>query len=316
MELVGHKKQRVWLDKIFSKETLPNVLLFTGEPDIGKLTATKDFVASWISKTTGQPKESILTELDSNSLRDVTLYAPQGRTFSVEEVRDLRKLAYQPPFNSPLKWIVLNNIEKMTKEAANALLKVLEDTPVKTKFILISDDETKLLPTVVGRAFKLEFSPLAEGEIQDFLEAEGVDEQTAYTAASLSEGSLLRAQQSVENQDYVRLMKTICSWFEEWYSSPLHELWGSIDEVFKEFDRVLVYRMMLSVVAEMWMIYEGGEIRNPYFNREKMPKACKGLARKGFQYINERLKDLRSINAALNDNSQVKSLFLELRPVR
>ena len=84
--------------------------------------------------------------------------------------------------------------EKLHTSAANALLKILEEPPEKTLFILVAHDTEQLLPTVLSRTQMVKFPPLPIEELQNVLaEKENLDEEQALKIAKMSDGNYLQA---------------------------------------------------------------------------------------------------------------------------
>lgn len=114
-------------------------------------------------------------------------------------VHSLRRKAQMAPSNAPVQVFVIADAEflvpqESSPEAANALLKLLEEPPPSTRFILTSSEPGRLLPTIRSRSVPLHLAPLPEPEVADFLmEHRGVDRATAVWAAGLSAGSIGRA---------------------------------------------------------------------------------------------------------------------------
>jgi DNA polymerase-3 subunit delta' len=83
--------------------------------------------------------------------------------------------------------------QEASPEAANALLKLLEEPPAGTRFILTSSEPGRLLPTVRSRAVPLHVSPLAKEVVAAFLESEGTEREDAARVAQLGIGSIGRS---------------------------------------------------------------------------------------------------------------------------
>jgi len=88
---------------------------------------------------------------------------------SIKDVRELKQQVSLTPFLSTQKTIILNQADKLTLEASNALLKVLEEPPDNVTFILCALDEQYLPGTIISRCQKLELFPLDETKIYDYL---------------------------------------------------------------------------------------------------------------------------------------------------
>lgn len=100
--------------------------------------------------------------------------------------------AYQESFKIFLIWLP----EKMRQEAANKLLKIIEEPFEDTLFILVSNDDSKLLPTIYSRSQRIVLHPLSEVEIAEQLKRQGIPTGKVLKQASrLAEGSLAKADE-------------------------------------------------------------------------------------------------------------------------
>ena len=108
----------------------------------------------------------------------------------------IRRLAHRRPAMSREQFFVVGNAELLvpqeaSPEAANALLKLLEEPPDGSRFILTSSRAGSLLDTIRSRALPIHLPPLSAPEVAAFLEEEcGADREMAHRAASLSQGSI------------------------------------------------------------------------------------------------------------------------------
>ena len=113
----------------------------------------------------------------------------------VNESEDIISRASLSAFQEEYKIFIIWLPEKMRIEAANKLLKIIEEPFEDTIFILVSNDDSKILPTIQSRTQRYNFKPLLEREIREMLLKTGVDYQIAEEAARISGGSLEKANQ-------------------------------------------------------------------------------------------------------------------------
>lgn len=119
--------------------------------------------------------------------------------FYLAQVRTLRRLGSTRPAMGPRQVFIIGDSELLvpqeaSEEAANALLKVLEEPPPATTFILTAADPEALLPTVRSRLLPVRLRPFPEERVRQFLEQRaGVDGGTARRVARLGQGSIGRA---------------------------------------------------------------------------------------------------------------------------
>ena len=113
----------------------------------------------------------------------------------VNESEDIINRASLSAYQENLKIFLIWLPEKMRIEAANKLLKVIEEPFEDTLFILVSNDDSKLLPTILSRTQRFNFKPLKRKDIESMLIHKGVDSQSAEEASRIAEGSLEKAEE-------------------------------------------------------------------------------------------------------------------------
>lgn len=96
---------------------------------------------------------------------DVRYYTPARNEFLREQANEMREEAFISPNTGVKKFLILDAAHRITAEAANLLLKVLEEPPETTVFILLSDNPHLLLPTIKSRSISLTFRPLSLSEM-------------------------------------------------------------------------------------------------------------------------------------------------------
>ncbi|MDQ7082330.1 MAG: DNA polymerase III subunit [Aquificota bacterium] len=100
---------------------------------------------------------------------DLIYVPPSGTGIRIDQVRALKEFSYIRPALSRRKVALIDDAHRLTKESGNALLKVLEEPPLDTILILISEGKENLLPTILSRTFQVEFPPLEEGTFYELL---------------------------------------------------------------------------------------------------------------------------------------------------
>lgn len=139
-EVVGQKDAVALLTSAIKQKKIAHAYLFCGGRGTGKTT-----VARIVAREIGCNDEDII-EIDAASNR------------GIEEIRELREAVRTAPFSSPYKVYILDEAHMLTKEAANALLKTLEEPPSHVIFILATTDPEKLPATIVSRTQKVVFN--------------------------------------------------------------------------------------------------------------------------------------------------------------
>ena len=119
--------------------------------------------------------------------------AERQRTIRVDTARHVIKEMEMTSLTGRWKVAVLEDAERLEIEAANALLKSLEEPPPRTLWILASSRRERLLPTILSRCHRVPFSALSDEDVVGVLQAAGVPAAEATRLAALAEGSPGRA---------------------------------------------------------------------------------------------------------------------------
>lgn len=159
--------------------------LFVGPGSVGKAAFARRFAALVLCGEDGSCRARVLADLHP----DLVLVEPDGRTaLTVDRARETVARAVRTPVEATRKVFVFEEAGSMNDEAANAMLKTLEEPTPTTVFVLITESEHDLPATVVSRARSVLFGRVPDDEIVAALEAKGVDSVQATRAAIASGG--------------------------------------------------------------------------------------------------------------------------------
>jgi DNA polymerase III subunit delta' len=193
--VVGHDEAVAMLKEAVVGQRVTHAWLFTGPPGIGKLHTARVFAAALNCPAGGDGTCDTCRRILRGVHPDVHLIVPEGDNLLVEDVRFVREEASRTHHEAPTAAFILDEADRMTEAAANALLKVLEEPPPEVVFVLVARSAEALVGTVPSRARSLPFVSLSLAELTAALgEDLQVDPgQTAWAAAA-SHGRLARAR--------------------------------------------------------------------------------------------------------------------------
>jgi DNA polymerase III subunit delta' len=138
---------------------------------------------------------------------DLQLIEPLTRYILIEQIRQLRATAYNRPFNLPRRVFIVDQANTIHWQAADLLLKVLEEPPATTTMILICPHAFELRPTIRSRCITFQFSPVEDALIERILaEERGFPKPQLALAMRVINGSVARAR-TFDLAEYVRRRK-------------------------------------------------------------------------------------------------------------
>lgn len=200
-EVLGHQQNKEFLQKLLKPGSRPHALLFYGMGGIGKKMLALHFAKTFLCKSADKKPCGIcescrLMDIENNSFAHPDFYLltaeEAGKDIKIEQVKEMAKQAAFAPVLSKHKVCIIDDAGQMTAEAANSLLKLLEEPPPGWLFILITQQAERLLPTVLSRVVRLRFDAPDSSAVQQILKAKGITQNTQVLAA-LAGGSPGRA---------------------------------------------------------------------------------------------------------------------------
>lgn len=197
--LLGHNKAKFLLQEAVAKNKIAHAYLFRGPDGVGKKRAALTFAAYLNCKS---PLEgdacchcASCRKYISGSHPDLIHIAPDGAAIKIGQVRALKHQLAFPPLEAAVRVIVLEDIHTMRREAANSLLKTLEEPPPNNILILTADQTGEILPTIISRCQVIPFGPLNYEDMALVLMRDNdLENIQAITLSSVAEGSLGRAK--------------------------------------------------------------------------------------------------------------------------
>ena len=176
-------------------QSMTNTWLFTGPPGSGRSNAAIAFAAALVCKDGGCSKCNDCMSTIIGSHADVELIKTAGLSIKIDEVRELISRASWAPSVANYRVVVMEDADRLTESAANALLKVIEEPGLRTIWLLCAPTLTDVLPTIRSRCRHLSLrTPSTKAIAKLLIERDGVESSTADFVARASGGHIGRAR--------------------------------------------------------------------------------------------------------------------------
>jgi DNA polymerase-3 subunit delta' len=211
-DIYGHENKIEIIRKALAQKRIGHAYLFSGISAVGKKTIAREFV-----KALNCEKEDALHDScgECSSCRkiqrgnhpDVFSVEADGQFIRIDAIREIQEQMKCKPLEARRRVFVIDDADKMNDQAANALLKILEEPSPSNILILVTARPYSMPSTIISRCQHMRFNPLRFDTVAKFLvDQTGMDNQRALLLAGLSGGSIGRAMEL--NEDDIVVYRT------------------------------------------------------------------------------------------------------------
>jgi DNA polymerase-3 subunit delta' len=195
-EILGNSRVKKTLRKALQKNKVPNSMLFCGPSGTGK----RDMALVLAKAMNCERKKDDACEvctsckaINAGNFPDVIEISPEKDVIVIDQMRMLRKIANLKPMMGKRRVFVVVDADKMKEEAANSLLKILEEPPLFSYIILVADNPFLIMSTIKSRCQVLNFTPVSKEDVGKILVEKGYEENKARIISLLVHGNLKQA---------------------------------------------------------------------------------------------------------------------------
>jgi len=202
-QLIGHERAVTFLQRSLEKGALSHAYLLVGPPHVGKMTLALNLAQALNCESAELPCGECepCQKIVSGKHADVQIIglASDGNSaeakprveISIDQIREMQHASSLPPFEGRYKVFIIDGAERLSIEAANCLLKTLEEPVGRVVFILLTTSDGLLPATVVSRCQRLELPPLGTDMAESALCSRwGVEPEKARLLARICRGRL------------------------------------------------------------------------------------------------------------------------------
>jgi len=218
--ILGHSLPKKILETAVKTQKISHGYIFYGIDGIGKFALAREFAKVLVCENNSgcgncpRCKQFEAGTVSDFQVIDLSLNkdGEQKDSISVDETRSLIGDIFLKPFTADKKIYIINNADKMTVQAQNALLKIFEEPPSYAVIILIVSNISNILTTILSRGVQVRFNPLPPKEIRKYLEKNYLELISDNTIIS-SNGSIKNAIGIQESESYSNLRKEVSDAF-------------------------------------------------------------------------------------------------------
>src|SRR4051812_13151999 len=190
--------------------TMTHAWLLTGPPGSGRSVAARAFAAALQCTRGGCGECEACRTVLAGAHADVTVVTPEGLSYGVREARQLVRDLAEAPIRGRWRVVVVEDADRLTEDAGNALLRAIEEPPPRAVFMLCAPTPEDLLPTIRSRC---RLVPLRIPQVSDVADVlarrDGIDPVMASFAARAAQGHVGRARRLAMDEEARRRRREV-----------------------------------------------------------------------------------------------------------
>jgi len=266
IDIPGNKRVKNILRKSLARDRLPNSLLFSGPDGVGKKET-----ASVIAKALNCLEKSTdaceicanCKDINKENFPDVRFIAPIRDVLKIDQMRLLKEAAYLRPMMGKKRIFIIIDADKMNNEAENSLLKVLEEPPLFSFIILLTNSPYDILPTIKSRCQNINFSAISGEDIKKSLIEKGMERDKAKILSLLARGNLNKALSLDEEEIQAQRKKAwllFMSFLDKKNMAGLLKKYSNLPRKVVEEELGPLLEIISSFCRDLIVIKEGGDL--------------------------------------------------------
>ncbi len=236
-DIVGQEQLKEHLQNAIAMNKVSHAYIINGERNAGKEFIARVFaMALQCEKKEVEPCgecHSCKQALSNNQPDIIYISHEKPNTIGVEDIRaQINNDIVIKPYSSPRKIYIVNEGEKMTPQAQNALLKTLEEPPEYAVILILTTNVEALLPTVLSRCVVLNMKPVSDALVKKYLmEQLGVPDYKANICVAFARGNIGKAKLLASSEEFEKVKDEAISLVKNINDMEIHEIVKAIKKI-------------------------------------------------------------------------------------
>lgn len=236
-DIIGQEQIKEQLQGAILQDKLSHAYLLHGEARSGK-----EFIAKIFAQTIQcemqkeepcQECHSCKQMMSGNHPDVIFVTHEKPNSIGVDDIREgINNTVMIKPYSSRHKIYIIQDAEKMTPQAQNALLKTIEEPPAYALFILLSSSMDSMLPTIVSRCVVLHMKPVQDEEMRKYLmRVLKVPDYRAEICVAFARGNVGRAKALASSEDFDKIRQDALSLLKNIYDMEIAEIMEALKRI-------------------------------------------------------------------------------------
>ena len=321
--IVGHEEVIEHLQSAISTGKVSHAYVFSGESGSGKKLLATTFAMTLQCEEKGTDPclkcESCKRTLSKNHPDIIGVVHEKPNTISIEEIRrQIVEDVQIKPYYGPYKIYIVNDADKMTVQAQNALLKTIEEPPAYAVILLLTNNIDGLLPTILSRCVRLDLRVVPDNLVKNYLmERLHIPDYQAEVDASFAQGNIGKAKEAATSEEFAEMTRKVLQLLRYVNDMEVYELVDIMKELAPDKENVYHYLdLFLLWFRDVLMFKATRDVDNLVFKQEinLIKDQARERSYEGLEKILDAVEKAKTrLRANVNFDLVMELLFLTIR---
>ena len=322
-EIIGQEHIKEHFQKAITEKKVSHAYIIQGERFSGKEFIAKIFARALLCENgngdTCEECHSCKQAMSGNHPDIIYVSHEKPNSIGVEDVRkQINNDIVIKPYSSDYKVYIMNEGEKMTVQAQNAILKTLEEPPAYGVIIILTTSTDALLPTILSRCVVLNMRPVKDEQVKEFLVREMMlPDYKADICVAFARGNIGRAKMLASSEEFDNIRNEALSLVKNIRGMELHDVMKAIKKINEYQMDVNDYLDVLSIWYRDVLLFKATNDANHLIFKEEIQyirKAANMSAYEGIEKVLEALDRAKSrLRANVNFDLTMELLFMTIQ---
>jgi len=323
-KVTGHESTIAHLKTAIQTDKLSHAYIFSGEDGMGKNLLANAFVKALQCEdrirgvdACGKCKSCIQAE--SGNHPDIIKVTHEKASIGVDDIRlQLNNDILIKPYSSKYKIYIIDEAEKMTEQAQNALLKTLEEPPFYGMILLLTNNLSALLPTILSRCITLKLKAVDQNRIKEFLMSEHkIPDYLAELSAVFAQGNVGKALQFASSEEFSEMKNDVLHLLKYLEDMELHEVVERLKLFSAKKDYIDYYLDFIVLWFRDVLMYKVTTDINLLIYKSEISGIAKQASLRSYEGLENIIKAIEKakvrLNANVNFDIAIELMFLTIK---
>lgn len=307
-DIIGQEQIKEHLQNALSSKKVSHAYIINGEKSSGKEFIARVFAMALQCERGGaepcQECRSCKQALSDNHPDIIRVTHEKPNTISVDDIRtQVNNDVAIKPYSGAYKVYIINEAEKMTVQAQNAILKTLEEPPEYVVIILLVTNVNTLLPTILSRCVALNMKPVADEQVKRFLMQQmEVPDYKAEVCVAFARGNVGRAKALASSEDFDNVKSEALSLLKYIQDMELNEIIAAVKKITEYKLEVNDYLDICAIWYRDVLLFKATNDVNHLVFREEIQAIRKTAQRSSYEGIETVIRALDTAKKRLDAN--------------